>query len=975
MINTIVKRSGEKEPFEPRKINDWGRWAAKGKVDWSEVVMSTVASLPEEVSSHELQDALINACLEEKSWGYYEMAGRLYAPQIWKTIYPNGLPTLLNLHKTLVDAGLMVTLNYTEAEYAELNAVVDHERDFNTPHFSLQYFREKYALKNKVSGKEYETQQFTYMRMAMTLGEQQSTLGIDHITFVKNMYEQLSMKRLSAPSPNYSNLGSKLKGFASCCLYTTADTVQSLAAGDTIAFMMTAASAGIGSNLNVRSLGDPVRSGQISHNGKLPYFASMAKSVKANMQSGRGGACTTYYSGFDPESSVISQLRNPRSPEDKRNRDLHYALMTNRFFATKVAKDEEAFSFNAFTAPDLTKAFYSGDNELFAKLYAAYENDPSFKKVMFSPRKLLVRSISEAFETGVAYLASMDEINRHTPYNEPIHSSNLCVAPETLLTHASTSNDEFDTDFTSTQTPISELEGQTVRVWNGSQYSPVLVRKTGVNQSLTRVILKSGRMLECTPYHKWYIVDDVNTPDVEKRTHELVVGDKISYTENERVLGEYVELDEVVSIEVDCRIADTYCVNEPFAHKAVFNGILTGQCLEIAEPTAPYLNLADLHANGDVGYVEFSTTLDEGMRLAWSDRIQVKRGEETIMTFAGDIRIGDEMITYRGPNLDREPITAITEKKVEPEIALCSLAAMNVSELENEDDYAEAMYHALKMIDYCILNSDYTIPHLGYTAKQRMNAGVGIMGLATLMAKYQLKYDTKEGLEFLHRVAERHMYHAIKASIRISKERGLAPWIHKTKWKDGWTPLSTYNRRVDELGDFELQYDWDALSAEIKANGGIAHSVLVAYMPGESSSKALGQPNSIYPVRSLTMTKTDNSTTVRWAAPHGDNPHYHYQSAWDVPEIGMLNVYAVFQKFTDQTISADLWRRIVGDARVESTEMIQQYLHMVKYGVKTRYYYNTHTSSELGLTVSENINDWAAANADENGCAGGACKI
>lgn len=967
MIRTIVKRSGEKEPFEARKVNDWGRWGGNGKVDWSHVVMKAVATLPEEVSSHDLQNALIDVCLEEKSWGYYEMAGRLYAPQIWKTIHPNGLPTLKELHAMLVDAKLLLPMDYSDADYAALNDIIDHTLDFNTPHFSLQYFREKYALQNKVTGKEYETQQFIYMRMAMAMGQNEPKAT--RIDYVKSMYQQLSAKRLSAPSPNYSNLGTRLKGFASCCLYTTKDTVASLAIGDYIALMMTASSAGIGSNLNVRSLGDPVRGGQISHNGKLPYFASMAKSVKANLQAGRGGACTTYYNGYDPESSVISQLRNPRSPEDKRNRDLHYALMLNRHFMTKVAKDEEAFSFNAFTAPDLMAAFYSADNDHFTALYKKYENDPNFKKVMFSPRKLLVRSISEAFETGVAYLAFMDEINRHTPFKEPIYSSNLCVAPETLLYHrgGEVRHGGFN------ETPIKDLVDRDVEIWNGHRWSSVRVVKTGVNQKLITVKLKSGRSLECTLYHKWYVCNNINSPDEVKRTHELFIGDKINPTIDDRILGVDVELDTVVAIIDEGRFDDTYCVHEPFANKAVFNGILTGQCLEIAEPTSAYDNIAQLVATSDVGSVTWDTTMGE-LLLPWSNKVVIKTDSGSKVTYAGEVKPGDELLHL---TWDEQPVVVntIIDAVKEPEIALCSLAAMNVAELEDENDYADAMYHALKMIDYCILNSEYTIPHLGYTAKQRMNAGVGIMGLATLMAKYQLKYDSKEGLEFLHRVAERHMYHAIKASIRISKERGLAPWIHKTKWVDGWTPLKTYNRRVDTLGDFELQYDWDALSEEIKQNGGIAHSVLVAYMPGESSSKALGQPNSIYPVRDITMTKTDNSTTIRWAAPYSDNPHYHYQPAWDVSEIDMINVYAVFQKFTDQTISADLWRKIVGDERVESVEMIQQAIHMVKHGIKTRYYYNTHTSSELGMTVSENINDWAAAGGDETGCAGGSCKI
>jgi len=64
---------------------------------------------------------------------------------------------------------------------------------------------------------------------------------------------------------------------------------------------------------------------------KLPYYKALAGAVNANIQAGRGGACTTYYSAFDPEAEVLTMAQNPRTPTDKQNRDLHFAMMSNRF--------------------------------------------------------------------------------------------------------------------------------------------------------------------------------------------------------------------------------------------------------------------------------------------------------------------------------------------------------------------------------------------------------------------------------------------------------------------------------------------------------------------------------------------------------------------------------------------------------------------------------------------------------------------
>jgi len=819
VIKNIIKRDGRIEPYIPSKLNAWGRWAASSvgsKVDWSSIVINAVSAMPETVTSAELQEKLIQNCLDKGTWSYYLMAGRLYASHLHKTIHGPAIPSLRELHEKMAAEGVMVPLAYDESEYALAETFIDHERDYDTPHFSLHYIRKKYSLQNRVTRQEYETQQFVYMRMAMALSENEPKDR--RMDLVRRFYMEFSAKRISAPTPNYVNLGTRLRGFASCCLYVVDDNEASLAIGDHIAYRMTAASAGIGSHLITRSKGDPVRGGLIQHQGKLPYLASLGKAVHANMQAGRGGACTTYYSAFDPEAEVIAHLRNPRSTEDRKNRDLHYALVTNKFFAEKVARNEEAFSFNVRTAPHLTRLFFSADTEAFKREYERLQHDPGFKKEYFRPRDLLLTSLNEALETGVAYLASIDEMNRHTPFKEPIHSSNLC--------------------------------------------------------------------------------------------------------------------------------------------------------LEISEPNRPYQDMRDLYSDHEVGFITIQHDDDGSFTtFNFNEPVTVAVADSTLprVVFAGELRAGDVLL----PDGEDEGrlIRRVVQVHEEPEIALCSLGAIACDAIDENDDeaYQEAMYLSLKMIDYCILNSDYVLPHVAVTAKARMNAGVGLMGVATHMARKGLRYDTAEGREELHRIAERHMYHAIRASLRISQERGLARWIHKTRWPEGWLPIDTYNRNVDELGDFRYRYDWEALRADIIRNGGIGHSCLVAYMPGESSSKALGKPNSIYPVRDVTLNKTDNAVTIRWAAPDSDDPACRYQSAWDIPEADMIKAYAVFQKFTDQGISADLWRRIKDDDKVGSKELLTHYFTMVKYGMKTRYYYNSNVASDKTLADAGSIGDGVDAAACE-GC-------
>ena len=270
MLNSVIKRNGSIEPFTSQKVNGWGQWAAKtldGLVDWPAVAMETVRDLPETCSSADLQDALIKTCLNRNTWSYNRMAGRLYAAVLHKQLYgKDGIPTVQTVHRNLQAVGFMTHLDYTDEDYRTIEKFIKHKRDFGYAHFQLYHIRYKYALRNRVTGAELESPQFVYMRMAMALAEKRPHAG--RLVDVKKWYDLFSKNIINAPTPNYVNLGTPLNGFASCCLYTTLDTAASLAIGDHIAYMMTVSSAGIGANIQTRSVNDPVRKGLIKHQGR-----------------------------------------------------------------------------------------------------------------------------------------------------------------------------------------------------------------------------------------------------------------------------------------------------------------------------------------------------------------------------------------------------------------------------------------------------------------------------------------------------------------------------------------------------------------------------------------------------------------------------------------------------------------------------------------------------------------------------------
>lgn len=751
MIKFVIKRDGRKEEFNPSKINKWGEWASKtlgSAVVWSDIVLHTFSSLPEEVTTEELQKALIKNCLDKRTWEYNRMAGRLYAALSIRQIYgKRSHPTIKELHAQMRKDGILVEMNYSEEDYEYLETVINHKMDYKYSQYELHQLRFKYALRNKKTGKEYETPQFIYMRMAMALGEKEPKET--KLKDVEKWYEHFSNKRLNPPTPNFTNLGTDLKGFASCCLYAVDDHAASLAAGDHIAYMMTTKSAGIGAHIKTRSIGDPVRNGLIQHQGKLPYYRALVGAVNANLQNGRGGAATVHYTCYDPEVETLQKLKNPMTPDSKKVRGADYSFGVNRFLARKVARNEQVALFSYLDEPNLYQAQYSKDEEEFEKLYNEFlaKDTP---KTFVDARKLVIAALNEGYETGRHYLHVMDTMNKHTPFKETIYSSNLCQ--------------------------------------------------------------------------------------------------------------------------------------------------------EITEPTKPYQTVAHLYE-------------------PWNE----SHGE----------------------------------------IALCNLAGIIVSNIESDEQYAEVAYYALKMIDKTIHLTEYVFRSLEDTAKARMNAGVGVLGLAHLMAKKGLKYSSQKGKDFIHKTFESHYWHLLNASLRLGKELGNAPWINKTFWPEGWLPIDTYERKVDELITVENQRDWETLRKQIIKNKGIRNSVLVAHMPGESSTIAAGTTNSVYPIRDYDLVKTTETMAVHYVVPDGTKLKEDYELAWEIPSAHMIDCYAIMQKWTDQSISADLWRKLVGDEKIGTKEMLEDFLRMIKYGMKTRYYVNSQTSKAVDLNSSE----------EEKGCSGGVCTL
>jgi ribonucleoside-diphosphate reductase alpha chain len=134
----------------------------------------------------------------------------------------------------------------------------------------------------------------------------------------------------------------------------------------------------------------------------------------------------------------------------------------------------------------------------------------------------------------------------------------------------------------------------------------------------------------------------------------------------------------------------------------------------------------------------------------------------------------------------------------------------------------ESIVLSTHFLDNVVTANQYvpSVPQLKEAAHRARRIGLGIMGLGDLMYHLGIRYGSEEAFEFAAQVMEFVRYHAIKASIRLARERGpftaIAGSIYDPKdlkWQPP-TPLSPYTR---DWG--RPRMDWNAIVEGIKKYG------------------------------------------------------------------------------------------------------------------------------------------------------------
>ena len=421
----IIKRGGESVAFNPQKIYNRVKRAAKGlNVNSDEIFIKVITSVPTEgeVTTKELDKLVyeIAASYTGSHHDYSRLASSVAISSYHKETNDSFSQTMMELYKDgIINEKLIETIK----EYGEdtIDAAINHDNDYNFDYFAWRSLQEMYLLK-KPNGRVIERPQHMYMRVALWV--------TNNITDALEYYRSLSNQLISKATPIMINSGTRVPQLASCVLhYNDADSREGLL--DTLTDISTFSSdaAGIGLSMsNIRSKESRISSSGGYAGGLLKYLKIVNESLRFfNQQGRRPGSAAVYLEPWHKDIFDLLDIKKNTGAEELRARDLFTALWIPDNFMRAVKNNTEWY---LFCPNDIKRAGLKALQECYGDEYESVYNKAVElglgKKV--KAQDIWTKIIESQVETGVPYLCSKDNANAKSNHQNigVIKQSNLC---------------------------------------------------------------------------------------------------------------------------------------------------------------------------------------------------------------------------------------------------------------------------------------------------------------------------------------------------------------------------------------------------------------------------------------------------------------------------------------------------------------------------------------------------------------------
>jgi len=190
----------------------------------------------------------------------------------------------------------------------------------------------------------------------------------------------------------------------------------------------------------------------------------------------------------------------------------------------------------------------------------------------------------------------------------------------------------------------------------------------------------------------------------------------------------------------------------------------------------------------------------------------------------------------------------------------CNLGSINLANLvkrkadgQYEFDwqkYEEVIRKTTRFLDNVIDVNHYPVPEINVASKDSRRIGLGVMGVADLLYKLRISYNSKEGYEFMSKLSEALSYYSMEESVALAQSRDEFPLCPKTEYPDGKIPIAGYYQKPKNAH----YYDWDALIEKIQKYG-IRNVLTTTVAPTGTLSMIADCSNGMEPTFALVFEK------------------------------------------------------------------------------------------------------------------------
>ncbi len=429
----VTKRDGSSELYDIAKIKKSIEFAtADQEVNPLQLESSIDHFIKNGIKTSYIQDNIIRHALQlataqEPQW--LIVAGRALAMQQWADFKLRGKSFYEVVQYNIKKREYTADLNkfYTKEQMDELGEYIDMSRDLAHSYSSLITVTKKYLGK-------YELNQHMHMVNAMRFGQLENPE--DRIQFVKNTYDELSLRHISLATPFMSNLR-KGGNIASCFVLSIADDLDSIFENVKRIAKISKNGGGLGIYLgHIRAKGSSVNGADNAAGSVTQWIKIINDTLVAVNQNGkRKGSGSVALPVWHNDILDFLDMQTEHGDLRLKSFDVFPQVVVPDIFMERDANKQPWTTFCPFEVKTkLGIDVNTLTGQAFTDAYLKIEEAAANGKLKVTRRYENAREISKQFirtwiETGLPYTTFIDTINAVNPnkHDGLIQCVNLCT--------------------------------------------------------------------------------------------------------------------------------------------------------------------------------------------------------------------------------------------------------------------------------------------------------------------------------------------------------------------------------------------------------------------------------------------------------------------------------------------------------------------------------------------------------------------